>query len=221
MSPWFGLMAVAALALVDGGEGLLGSELRQDGFSLRPPRGFRMARMGLFQGTQAGAVGEGEGRFLSAALVDGSGAEAASMLVSVVEGGFSATPAGRDEISAQVLRHFGEELSLKFAMERAELHGSPAPRIEVLGTVRAEDQVRHVLVAALAGQGRHAVVTFSVPSGRWEALFPALRASLESFRSEQLSSETSREVVGAVALLFAAALLTSLALRRRRRAAGD
>ena len=143
------------------------------------------------------------------------------MVVSMVEGSFQATPAARDEFSTAVVRHFSDELGLKLSMDGAELIGGPAARIEVSGTVREEDQVRRVLVAAMAGDGRHAVVGFTAPTGRWEQLGASARASLESFRNDPAaSSEVSRGLAAAVALVMAAALLTSLVLwRRRRRAA--
>ncbi|MHB8873427.1 MAG: hypothetical protein ACYC8T_07040, partial [Myxococcaceae bacterium] len=153
MPPVLELLCVCLLAAA---EPMLGTPLRQDGYSLRPPQGFRMARMDLFRGTRATAVsavaspearGPGPARWLSAALVDGEGEDAAAMVVSMVEGSFQATPAARDEFSTAVVRHFSEELGLKLAMERAELVGGPAARIEVFGTVRQEDQVRRVLVS--------------------------------------------------------------------------
>ncbi|MBI3181929.1 MAG: hypothetical protein HYZ28_07275 [Myxococcales bacterium] len=217
MKLWaIGLWALAAL---DAGEGsALGTPLRQDGYSVRPPQGFKMARMELFHLTRAGAVGAGEGRWLSAALSDGAEADAASMLISVVEGGFQPNAAARDELSTRVMRHFSEELALKLAIERAELVLGPSPRVEVFGSVKQEDQLRFVLVAAMAGEGRHAVVTFSVPSGRWEALSGTARASLDTFRADPPSSrEASRGVAGAAAAVLAGALVLSLALWRRRR----
>ena len=204
----------------------LGSPLRQDGYTLRPPQGFRMARMDLFRGTRATAVGTiapadsrgpGAARWLSAALVDGDGDDAAAMTVSIAEGSFQATPAARDEFSTAVVRHFSEELGLRLSMERAELVTGQAPRIEVLGTVRQEDQVRRVLVAAMAGDGRHAVVGFSAPTGRWEQLAASAHASLETFRNDAApTTDASRGLAAGLTLLFAVALLVSLALWRRR-----
>src|SRR5687767_70526 len=137
-----------------------------------------MARMDLFHGTRSGAVSEDlkAPRWLSAALVDGDGEDAAAMLVSVVERSFEASPAAREEFSAAVVRHYSEELSLKFAMERADLVPADPKRIEVFGSVRQENQVRRVLVTAVAGEGRHSVITFSAPSGRWEQFAPKARA---------------------------------------------
>ncbi len=212
-----------ALLLASGAaEVRLGTELRQDGYVIRPPVQFRMTRMDLYAGTQVGAVSGAPfgNRWLSAALVDGDGPDAASLLVAVVDGSFRPTPSSRDELSAAVVRHFADELSLKFSMERAELVSGSSPRIEVLGSVRLEDQLRYVLVAAMAGEGRHAVVTFSSPSGRWESLEPSLEASLNSFRFEaQQPAELPRGVAGAAAALFAGMLSLSVwAWRRRRRA---
>jgi hypothetical protein len=219
-------LVVVALAVAEPG---LGTPLRQDGYSLRPPQGFRMERMELFRGTRATAVsaaaspearGPGLSRWLSAALVDGDGDDAAAMVVSVVEGSFQATPAARDEFSTAVVRHFADELGMKLAMERAELVPGPAARIEVLGTLRQEDQVRRVLISAMAGDGRHVVVGFTAPTGRWEQLAAGARASLETFRNDApAASDASRGLAAVVALVVAAALLVSLALWKRRRGA--
>ena len=69
---------IAGLMLV---QGALGSELRKDGYSFRPPAGFRMVRQEPYTGTRAGAVAMDSGapRFLSAALSDGEGPEAAML----------------------------------------------------------------------------------------------------------------------------------------------
>jgi len=206
---------------------VLGTPLRQDDYSLRPPQGFRMERMDLFRGTHATAVGAvaspeargpGLARWLSAALVDGDGDDAAAMVVSIVEGSFPVTPSARDEFSTAVVRHFTDELGLKFALERAELVPGAAARIEVLGTVRQEDQVRRVLIAAMAGDGRHVVVGFTAPTGRWEQLAVNARASLDTFRNvPPLSSDATRGLAAGVALALALALLASLVLWKRRR----
>ncbi|MFZ5471762.1 MAG: hypothetical protein ACOZIN_20225 [Myxococcota bacterium] len=197
----------------------LGTPLRQDGYVLRPPQNFRMARMDLFHGTRAGAAAGGApGRWLSAALIDGQEEDASSLLVSIVERSFQPSPAARDDFSTAVVRHYADELGLKFSMERAELVAGASPRIEVLGTVRAQNQARHVLVAAMAGEGRHAVVTFSIPSGRYEALSGALRASLDSYRPDApIANERSRGAVRVIAGLLAFALVASWWLRRRLR----
>jgi hypothetical protein len=197
----------------------LGTPLRQDGYTLRPPEGFKMMRMEPFHGSQVGAVPEegGEPGHLSAALVDGEGPDAAAVLVSVVEGSISATPATRDAFSARVVRHFNEQLGMPLALERAELVREPAPRIEVQGTIKRQDQLRRILVVGMEGEGRHAVLTFSVPSARYEALLPALRASLDSFRPEAPPPGLSRGAVGALATAIALALFGSWSLWHRRR----
>jgi len=157
-------------------------------------------------------------RWLSAALVDGDGDDAASMLVSIIEGPFKAAPATRDELSSAVVRHFTNELGVKFQTERVEWVSAPTPRIEVFGSVRAENQVRHVLVASLSGEGRHAVVVFTAPSGRWDEIAGAARASLDSFRNDApQGAELPRGVAFAVAAVLAALLTGSLWLWRRRR----
>ncbi len=138
------------------------------------------------------------------------------MVVSIVDGSLAAAPAARDEFSAAVVRHFSEELRLALAMDRAELVTEGAPRVEVLATLRQAGQLRNVLVAGMAGKGRHAVIFFSVPSGRWAELRPQIRASLESFRNEPSSKEIPRTVAGAAAGALVGTLVASLALWRRR-----
>jgi len=214
------LAAGAMVILFLSGAVPLGTELRQDGFSLRPPREFTMARMELFRGTRAGALSAvpSSGGTLSAALVDRPGQDSAALLVSVVEGSFQATPGARDEFSAAVVRHFADELHLSLAMDRSELIVEGAPRVEVMGTVRHEGQLRNVLVAGMAGKGRHAVIIFSVPTGRWGELNAQIRASLNSFRNDpSAGSELPRGVAGAAAGALAGALIASLAVWRRRR----
>lgn len=206
---------LVALAAAD-----LGSPLRQDGFSLRPPEGFRMVRMDLYHGTGAGAVAVDPGSpgYLSAALTDGEGPDAASLIVATVEESFDATPSMRDDFSTAVVRHFAEALETPMSLQRAELVRGPSPRIEVLGTVKQHDQVRSVLVAGMEGSGRHAVITFSVPTGRFEAMLPVLRQSLDSFRAEGAPAhQRSRSLAGAAAVLFALLLFASWSVWRRRR----
>ena len=62
--------------------GALGTELRRDGYGFRPPEGFRLERMERYAGSRVGAVASGgaEPRFLSAALADGEGEAAATLL---------------------------------------------------------------------------------------------------------------------------------------------
>src|SRR5262249_41454658 len=213
-------LAAAGLALAALGAVSLGTELRQDGYVIRPPQALSMGWMDLFRGTRAGAVGglPGAARSLSAALVDRPGQDAATMLISLVDGSFQPTPAMRDEFSAAVVKHFSESLNLTLAMERSELVEGLSPRIEVLGMVRHGGQQRKVLVAGMSGRGRHAVVTFSVPSARWSEMWPELRASLDSFRTEgSASTEIPRGLAGAAAGALAGALIVSLAVWRRRR----
>ncbi|XXF74992.1 hypothetical protein P2318_18135 [Myxococcaceae bacterium GXIMD 01537] len=200
-------------------QGALGSELRRDGYGLRPPEGFRMERLERYAGSRVGAVAlePSAGRSLSAALADGEGADAAVLLVAVVEGTFSASPSERDGFGAAVVQHFGRELGLTLVPERVERFGGPAARVEVLGTVREEGQVRTVLVAGLASEGRHVVVTVSAPAERWEALAPRVRASLETFRMETAHpGPWSRGLAGAVAGALGGALVVSYTAWRRR-----
>jgi hypothetical protein len=213
-------LLAAGLAVLQLGAVSLGTELRQEGYLIRPPQAFSLTRMDLFRGTHAGAVSASPGaaRSLSAALVDRPGQDAATMLISMVDGSFQATPTTRDEFSTAAVKHFSEGLKLTLSMERSELVEGLAPRIEVLGMIRHEGQLRKVLIAGMAGRGRHAVVTFSVPSARWGDLWPELRASLDSFRNESSGSrEIPRGLAGAAAGALAGALIASLAMWRRRR----
>jgi hypothetical protein len=199
----------------------LGTPLRQDGYFLRPPQGFVMGRMELFQGTRALAVSRSPfaEKRLSAALVDGEGEDAAALVIAIVEAPFEASPSSRDELSASVMNHFNEELGLKLLMERAELLQGPPSRIEVLGTLRQEDQVRTVLVTAISGTHRHAVITASAPSGRWASIAPAVRACLDTFRYEGASAgQGSRGLAWGLVMVVGLALIASLvALWQRRR----
>ncbi len=198
----------------------LGTPLRQDGFTVRPPESFRMMRMGPLQGSWVGVIPGEEGviGFLSAALVDGEGADAASMLVSVLEGSFESDPPTRDVFSSATVRHFNETLGTPLSLEQVELVREGVRRIEVRGTVRQQDQLRRILVAGMEGEGRYVVITFSVPSGRYEALLPALRASLDSFRADSPpSSKLSRSMAGTAATVLALALFGSWSLWSRRR----
>lgn len=207
---------VVALAL--GAEGL-GPPLRQDGLTVRPPREFRLARMDLFHGTRVIGVGAREGvtRYLSAALMDGDGEDAASMLVSIVDEPLRLGPNSRDESAGLVARHLRDELGLTFSLERADVVTGTAARVEVRGSVREGAQLRKLLVAQFAGESRHAVVLFSVPSGRWETLAPSLTEALDTLRVDQPSGP-SRSVALAFAVAVGAALLASVGLWRRRAA---
>ncbi|MBJ6762323.1 hypothetical protein JGU66_16255 [Myxococcaceae bacterium JPH2] len=199
--------------------GALGAELRRDGYSFRPPASFRMTGWERYAGSRVGAVSlePGEARSLSAVLTDGEGAEAATLLVSVVEQGFSASPSERDAFASAVPGHFLRELGLTLSPERVDRVGGPVPRVEVLGTLRESGQVRAVLVTALASEGRHAVVTVSAPAERWETLAPQVRASLETFRMEPpVAGVVPRRVAGALAGTLAGALVASYAAWRRR-----
>ena len=211
-------LPAALLGVLLSGAGPIGIELRQDGYSLRPPSDFTKAYPSLFQGTRALAptVSASSSGMLSAFLVDRTGQDAASMVVSIVDGSLAAAPAARDEFSTAVVRHFSDELGLALAMDRAELVTEGAPRVEVLATLRQAGQLRNVLVAGMAGKGRHAVISFSVPSGRWGELRPQIRASLDSFRNEPSSKEMPRTVAGAAAGALVGTLVASFALWRRR-----
>ncbi|WIG97512.1 hypothetical protein [Myxococcus sp. SDU36] len=201
--------------------GALGTELRRDGYSFRPPEGFHMVRWEQYAGSRVGAVAldPDAPRALSAALTDGEGPDAATLLVSVVGRGFSASPSDREEFASAVMQHFPRELGLPLSAERVERLGGVTPRVEVLGTLREAGQVRTVLVAGLASEGAHAVVMVSAPAVRWQTLEPQVRASLETFRHEPPSAggPVPRRVLGALAGTLAGALVVSYTAWRRRR----
>jgi hypothetical protein len=141
------------------------------------------------------------------------------MLVAVVDEPFFASPGDRDAFAAAAVKHFQEELALPLTVEKVELVQGAAPRAEVLGSVRHGGRLRRVLVSALAGEVRHAVVTFTAPSGRWQVLADSARASLDSYVDSgprrMVSSRAAEAVAGAVAL----ALVASVFLWRRRKSA--
>jgi hypothetical protein len=197
------------------GEGL-GPPLRQDGFQFKPPATFRMARMDLFHGTHAGSVSRDRNvpRWLSAALVDGDGEDAASILVSIVDEGMSLGASSRDDFATAVKRHLRDELNQPFQLERSSVTNG---RVEVLGSVRQGSQLRRILVAAWPGEGRHVVALFSAPSGRWDALAPSIAESFNSMHVDQTPSRTSQQLVWAFAALLAGLLIISVGVRRRRR----
>ncbi len=211
-------MRLVVLGLVVLASDALGPALRQDGYTLRPPRGFRMARMDLFLGTRAGAVSVAPGaqRYLSAALIDGEGEDAASLLLSVVEARYAAGPSARDALSTATVRHFRDELGQPFELERADVRNG---RVEVLGSIRQGSQLRRVLVAAWPAEPRHVVVVASAPSGRWADLAPTLAASLDTLRQDPVAAGPSPRLRWAFAALVASLLLVSVGLWRRRQAA--
>jgi hypothetical protein len=210
------LLAARAIALVALGANL-GAPLRQDGFAFRPPADFRVARMALFHGTRTGAIALDRElpRHLAAALVDGDEEHASALLVAVVHETFQATPSSREAFSTAAVRHFADELEMPLSLERAELVRGESPRIEVVGTVRQQDQLRRVLIAAMEGEGKHAVITASVPSGRFEALLPELRASLDTYRPDTVPG-VGQDVAGSIAALLGLGLFGSWWLWRRR-----
>jgi hypothetical protein len=206
------------LAMIAAAE-LLGPPVKQESFVLRPPSAFRMARMDLFHTSRVGAVARSDEspRRLLAALVDTDGEDSAALLMSAVDEPFKVSSSARDELSAQVAKHFNNELGLKFALEKAELVPGASPRVEVMGTVREGSQLREIVVAAWAGEVKHPIVIFSVPSGRYAALAEPIRASLDTFRADAPTQAASRAVAWAVAALVASALMASIGLWRRRR----
>lgn len=208
------LLLLLALAATDS----LGPPLRQDGYLIRPPRSFYMARMDLFHGTRVGTVSADPKaqRFLSAALIDGDGEDAASILISAIEAPLRLGPSSRDDLSTAVLRHFRDDLGLPFVLERADVETGPAPRVEVLGSVREGSQLRRILIAAFPGESRHFVVLASVPSGRWDPLKTIIGESLDTMRLEASSQGPPRQWRWAFAALVASLLALSIGLWRRR-----
>ena len=200
----------------------LGPPLRQDGYQVRPPKGFRMTRMHLWHGTRAGVVALAVTgpRLLSAALFDGEGEDAATMVIAVAEAPFALSPSARDEVSAAVSRHFRDELSMPFVLEGAQVGGAPSPRVEVLGSIREGSQLRRVFAAAFPGESRHAVVLFTVPSGRWDEERPIIEASLATFRLDPPPAGLSRQWRWALVALTASLLALSIGLWKRRSARG-
>lgn len=198
---------------------LLGPPIRQDGLTVRPPKAFHLARMDLFHGTRVIGTGSKDhtARYLSAALMDGDGEDAASMLVSVIEDPLRLGPNARDDAATTVTKHLRDELGLEFTLERADVVSGAAARVEVRGSIRQGAQLRKVLVALFAGDTRRSVVLFSVPSGRWDAMVPGLDESLETMRVDQ-GPGPSRSFALAFAVLVGAALLASVGLWRRRAA---
>ncbi len=212
---------VAPVLMLLAAADLLGPPVRHDVFSFRPPKDFRMARLDLFRSSRVGAVAKSDDapRRLHAALVDSDQEDAAALLFATVDEPFKSTSGARDELSAAVARHFSNELGLKFALERVEVVQGAMPRVEVFGSVRDGSQLRQIVVAAWPGEARHAVAMFSVPSGRYELLAEAMRASLDSFHLEPgASGGAPRTVAWAVVALVASALMASIGLWRRRRA---
>ncbi len=199
-------------------EPTLGSPLKQGGFTFRPPKSFRVTRMDLFHGTKVGAISNDATGYLSAALVDGDGEDAASLLVAVVDAPFAPGPSSRDDVAAQTVRHFNEDLGLKLALERAELVSGPPARVEVLGSVRQGSQLRVIRVAAFEGEPKHLVVTLSAPSGRAEELSAAMKESFDSVRSEGGGGAAPKAAAWAAMALVAALFLVSVGLWRRRAA---
>lgn len=215
-----GLMWKAMILLILSTDGL-GPVLRHDGFQIKPPRGFRMARMDLFHGTQAGTLSlrPGTQRYLSAALVDTDSEDAASMLISVIEAPMALRPSSRDELSTAVVRHFREDLDQPFQLERAEVTNG---RVEVLGSIRQGSQLRRILVAAWPGEHRHIVILCSAPSGRWETLAASVSESLDSLKVESaVLSQPDQRFLWAFTALLGAMLLISVGLWRRRHASSN
>lgn len=207
----FFLVLISALAANDA----LGPPVRHEGFQLRPPKAFHMARLDLFHGTRVGSVGGTS--YLAAALLDGDGEDAASLLLTVVEAPLTIGPGVRDTLATQVVAELKDELDQRFVLERADV--VPNQRVEVRGSIRAGSQARQLLIAAYPGEVRHTVAIFSVPTGRWDELRASITDSLDSYRAEAVSNQApSRRWALAFASLIAALFIASVGLWRRRRA---
>jgi hypothetical protein len=209
------LLAMVLLASPDA----LGPVVRQDGFQFRPPLAFRMARMDLYHGTRVGSVARfaNSPRYLAAALIDGDGEDASSMLFSVVEETVVLGPSSRDEFSTAVVKHLHDELGQPFQLERAQVTDG---RVEVLGSIRQGSQLRRILVAIWPGEGRHLVGMASAPSGRWDELAPLIDASFDSLKEDPgISARPPQRYVWAFVALLAALAMISIGLWRRRQAA--
>jgi len=206
---------LALLTVMNATDGL-GPPVRHEGFQLRPPKAFHMARLDLFHGTRVGSVGGSS--YLAAALLDGDGEDAASLLLSVVEAPLAIGPGVRDALATQVVAELKNELDQRFVLERADV--VPNQRVEVRGSIRAGSQARQVLIAAFPGENRHTVAIFSVPTGRWDELRAVIADSLDSYRAEPVSNQApSRRWALAFASLLAAGFVVSVGLWRRRRTA--
>jgi hypothetical protein len=196
----------------------LGPPLQRDGYRLRPPQGFRMSRTALFRGTQVGAVSVApavEATF-SALLIDEDTEGSAAMIVSTIGGPLPQALSNRDELAGAVARHFREALGLDFSVERslAVVGG----RVEVVGAVRADGQLRRVLVVVVPGTSHHAIVIASVPVERWAEQEPQLRASIDTLVLDAgLAAEPHPLVLLGFTAGVGALLVWSLWLRRRRR----
>ena len=129
------------MLLALGADGL-GPALRQDGYSLRPPSQFHLTRMDLFHGTRVGAIGfsaEPTG-FLSAALTDADPDDSSMLLISVGDSTFPSGPTARDALATAVVRHFQDDLGIRFSLLTA---ASIQDRVEV------EDLLSHFCTPTL------------------------------------------------------------------------
>jgi hypothetical protein len=196
----------------------LGPPLRHEGVVYRPPSGFRMTRFDLFESSRAGAVGSGGAvrGYLFAALTDGSGEDAASLLLSVVESTFETGPLGRETLAVATKDHF-VDLGQAVELETAAVPAGAAGWVEVLGTIRQGEQLRRVWVVAWPGEQRHVVLVASVPTSRWAQLEPLLRESASSLVDERRQGAgASRRLAWAGAVLGVIGLLGSWAVWRLR-----
>jgi hypothetical protein len=181
-----------------------------EGYPIRPPPGFTAAEPGAYRGSQLGVISadpQAKG-YLAAAYVNNAVEGTPTLMISVVEGGFRATPSSRDEFAAAAIKHF-EDLRFKFAIDRVDLI---APFVELTGTLIDDGKKRHLVVAAMPGRTRHAVVVFSVPLGELARMVSVIRTFLNSFPIEESAAFWTGDRIAVSAALVGAGILTWMLL---------
>lgn len=206
------LFAAAVLAAAP-----LMAPLRLDDFSVRAPASLRRVHDDFVRGSAALAVGsQGRSRSAVLALVDGDGADALSLVFSQVDTSLELHPGARDEWALAVTRFFREDPSLAFTLEHIELLQGAEPRLEAQGTLREGSAIRHVLLAAYPGAGRHLVAVVSAPPTRWASVEADVAATLGSVRLEHPVPTGPRTAAWAALAAASALLVASVGLWRRR-----
>jgi hypothetical protein len=200
----------------------LGPALHKDGLSFRPPEGFHSIRLDAFRGTRVGVLVSGGSGLISSVLVDGDDDNAAALFLAIQDGSFTLGPQARDQFGAAVSKHLREELALDFSLERIGVKAGGAPRVELVGSIRAGSQLRKILVAGFPGGSKHAILVWSVPSGRWEEFLGGAQASMDTLTLEQhvTSVQESRWAWVTAAAVLLMALFWANLKRRRRSAPG-
>lgn len=187
----------------------LGPPLALDGYSIRPPSGFRLEPPERYRGSHAFVGSSGT---LSAALVENEAPAPSSMWIATVDGPLREPPIARDGFAASVQRQLseiGSELQVRSCAATVD-------RVELIGELEEHGERRMLNVFAFRGELRHVVVGFSVPASRWRELQPAIAASAATFSGSYEAADGGRRAAIAAALLGLAGLLASVALRRRR-----